>query len=138
VGAGSFTTVVAALTQGDLIETLEGVGPFTLVVPTDEAFAKIPAGEPKKLLSNKEQLNKVPLFHVVSGQLPASGVVERARAGTVEGHDFRIRTEDGAVSVNGVKVVQADMTGTNGVIREIDKVIMPAELSAAPARKSSC
>jgi len=135
--AGSFTTLATALTEAGLVETLQGKGPFTVFAPTDEAFAKIPAADLKKLLSSKEQLTKVLLYHVVSGEVTSSEVVKLNRAATVEGSDVRIKVKDGTVYVNGAKVIKADVLASNGVIHVIDSVIMPSEMVDTPAKKSS-
>lgn len=136
VDAGSFKTLALALTEAGLIETLQGKGPFTVFAPTDEAFAKIPPADLKKLLSNKEQLTKVLLYHVVPGEVTSSEVVKLDKAETVEGSDVRIKTTDGSVYVNGAKVVKADVKASNGVIHVIDSVIMPGDLAETPAKKS--
>ena len=135
--AGSFTTLATALTEAGLVETLQGKGPFTVFAPTDEAFAKIPQAELKKLLSDKEALTKVLLYHVVSGEVTSSEVVKLQKAASVEGSDIMIKTKDGSVYVNGAKVITADVMASNGVIHVIDTVIMPGQAKAAPAKKSS-
>lgn len=137
VDAGSFKTLAAALTEAGLIETLQGKGPFTVFAPSDEAFAKIPQADLKKLLSNKEQLTKVLLYHVVSGQVNAAQAMKLDMATTVEGSDVKITRKDGAVFINGAKVVKADVMASNGVIHVIDTVIMPADMSTKPAKKAS-
>ena len=137
VDAGSFKTLATALTEAGLIETLQGKGPFTVFAPTDEAFAKIPAADLKKLLSNKEALTKVLLYHVVSGNVTSGQVVKLDKATTVEGQDVTIMTKDGSVYINGAKVVKADIMASNGIIHVIDTVIMPGQTTAKPAKKSS-
>ncbi len=125
VAAGNFTTLATALTEAGLIETLKGKGPFTVFAPTDEAFAKIPKADLENLLKNKEQLKKVLLYHVVSGNVTSADVVKLSSAKTVEGSDVAITVKDKNVMVNKANVVAVDVKATNGVIHVIDSVIMP-------------
>ena len=128
VAAGQFTTLAKALTAAGLIDTLTGKGPFTVFAPTDEAFAKLPAGALDELLKpeNKEKLKAVLLYHVVSGRVPSAQVVKLngKTAKTVQGGTVKIDTTNG-VMVNDAKVVTADVKATNGVIHVIDTVLMP-------------
>jgi uncharacterized surface protein with fasciclin (FAS1) repeats len=124
IGAGSFNTLVAAVTEAGLVETLKGEGPFTVFAPTDEAFAKIPEADLNALLADKEALTKVLTYHVVSGKVMAADVAGMESATTVEGSMISIDTSDG-VKVDEATVVQADIETSNGVIHVIDTVIMP-------------
>ena len=124
VGAGSFTTLVAALEAAGLVETLQGDGPFTVFAPTDEAFAKIPKADLDALLADKEKLTAVLTYHVVPGKVLAKDVVGLDSAKTVQGGEIDIETE-GGVTVDGAKVVKTDIMATNGVIHVIDTVIVP-------------
>jgi hypothetical protein len=124
-GAGNFGTLVAAVTAAELVETLSGEGPFTVFAPTDEAFAALPAGVVDALLlpENKALLAQILTYHVVSGKVMAADVTDSDVA-TVEGQTVKLSTADG-VSVNGAKVVSADVAASNGVIHAIDAVILP-------------
>lgn len=128
VGAGSFTTLVKALQAAELVGALEGAGPFTVFAPTDEAFAKLPAGALDNLLKpeNKEQLKAVLLYHVVPGKVTAADVMklDGREVKTLEGSSIKVKTKDG-VMVNKARVVKTDVMATNGVIHVIDTVIMP-------------
>ena len=124
-GAGNFGTLVAAVTAAELVETLSGEGPFTVFAPTDEAFAALPAGVVDALLlpENKAVLAQILTYHVVSGKVMAADVTDSDVA-TVEGQTVKLSTADG-VTVNGAKVVTADVAASNGVIHAIDAVILP-------------
>jgi len=124
--AGSFNTLVAAVKAAGLVETLSGPGPFTVFAPTDEAFAKLPAGTLDDLLKpeNKEQLVKILTYHVVPGQVMAADVVTLTSATTVQGQNLTIDTSAG-VKVNNANVVQTDVVASNGVIHVIDTVLLP-------------
>jgi uncharacterized surface protein with fasciclin (FAS1) repeats len=126
--AGSFTTLVAAVQAAGLVETLQGPGPFTVFAPTDEAFAKLPAGTVEALLADPEALRAVLTYHVVPGRVMAADVV-RSNGGTpetVQGQTLRLRVVDGKVMVNDATVVGADVRASNGVIHVIDTVVLPA------------
>ena len=131
VGAGNFTTLVAAVTAADLVETLSGTGPFTVFAPTDEAFAALPAGVLDALLlpENKALLAQILTYHVVSGMVMAADVTD-GEVATVEGQKVKLSTM-GGVSVNGAKVVAADVAASNGVIHAIDAVILPPGVDVA-------
>jgi uncharacterized surface protein with fasciclin (FAS1) repeats len=129
VAAGSFTTLAKALGAAGLVDTLKGAGPFTVFAPTDEAFAKLPAGTLEKLLADKAQLTKVLTYHVVAGKVMAADVVKLKSAKTVEGEDVKIAVKDKGVMVNQAHVVKTDIETSNGVIHVIDAVLLP------PAKK---
>lgn len=127
VGAGQFTTLVAAVQAAGLVETLKGPGPFTVFAPTDDAFAKLPAGTVDDLLKpeNKDQLVKVLTYHVVPGKVMSGDIAGKsAEVATVEGQTLKVDATDG-VKVNQAKVVQADIEASNGVIHVIDAVVLP-------------
>ena len=128
---GSFGTLVAAVTAADLVETLSGTGPFTVFAPTDEAFAALPAGVLDALLlpENKALLAQILTYHVVSGMVMAADVTDGDVA-TVEGSKIKLSTM-GGVTVNGAKVVAADVAASNGVIHAIDAVILPPGVDVA-------
>ncbi len=123
VSAGSFTTLVTAVKAAGLVETLKGPGPFTVFAPTDEAFAKIPKAKLDALLADKAALTKVLTYHVVPAKVMAADV-KAGSVKTVEGSSVTLATS-GGVTVNGAKVVKADVAADNGVIHAIDTVIMP-------------
>jgi uncharacterized surface protein with fasciclin (FAS1) repeats len=127
VGAGQFKTLAAALTAAGLVDTLKGSGPFTVFAPTDEAFAKLPAGTVETLLKpeNKAKLVSILTYHVVSGKVMAAQVMKMSSAKTVQGTDVMVAANGGTVTVNNAKVVKADIPASNGVIHVIDTVIMP-------------
>ena len=124
VGAGSFNTLVKAVQAAGLVETLKGPGPFTVFAPTDEAFAKLPAGTLETLLKDKEALAKVLPYHVVPGKVMAADV-KPGEAKTVQGQSVKLSAEGGKVMVDGATVTAADVVASNGVIHVIDKVILP-------------
>ena len=127
VGAGSFKTLVAAVQAAGLVDTLKGAGPFTVFAPTDEAFAKLPAGTVESLLKpeNKAKLVAILTYHVVPGKVTAADVVKLTEAKTVQGSSAKISAKDGKVMVDGANVIKTDIMTSNGVIHVIDAVIMP-------------
>ena len=127
VAAGNFKTLVAAVQAAGLVDTLKGQGPFTGFAPTDEAFAKLPAGTVDDLLKpeNKDKLVAILTYHVVPGKVMAADVAGKDQmVKTVQGGEIDVNGKDG-VTVNGAKVIQADIVTDNGVIHVIDAVIMP-------------
>lgn len=126
VGAGNFTTLVAAVTAAGLAETLKGPGPFTVFAPTDAAFAALPAGTVEDLLKpeNKDKLVSVLTYHVVPGKVISTDLSEGLKATTVQGGEVTITLEGGA-KVNGATISTADIAASNGVIHVIDAVILP-------------
>jgi len=129
VAAGSFGTLVAAVQAADLVDALKGDGPLTVFAPTDEAFAALPAGTVENLLKpeNKEQLQSVLLYHVVSGKVMSSDIAGSANPATLQGATIAVEAADGGVTVNGANVVAADVGASNGVIHVIDAVILPPQ-----------
>jgi len=127
VAAGSFKTLAAALTAADLVGTLKGAGPFTVFAPTDEAFAKLPAGTLEALLADPAKLQAVLTYHVVPGRVTAADVATLSSATTVQGAPIAIDTSMG-VRVNDAHVTQADVMASNGVIHVIDTVLLPPGL----------
>jgi transforming growth factor-beta-induced protein len=131
VGAGSFKTLAAALGAAGLVDTMKSPGPFTVFAPTDEAFAKLPAGTVEELIKpeNKAKLTGILTYHVVSGKVMASTVVtmDGAKVPTVNGAEITIKVGTDGVMVDGAKVVTTDIECDNGVIHVIDSVILPAE-----------
>jgi len=129
VTAGSFTTLAKALEAAGLVETLKGAGPFTVFAPTDEAFAKLPAGTLDTLLKpeNRAKLTRILTYHVVPGRVMAADVVKLHSATAVSGDTIAIATHGGGVTVDNAHLVKTDIVATNGVIHVIDAVILPAE-----------
>jgi uncharacterized surface protein with fasciclin (FAS1) repeats len=125
IQAGSFNTLVSAVKAAGLVETLKGTGPFTVFAPSDEAFAKLPAGTVEGLLKDLPKLKKILTYHVVAGKVMAADVVKLKSATTVEGSDVKIDAANG-VKVNDSTVTSADVAADNGVIHVIDAVLMPA------------
>jgi uncharacterized surface protein with fasciclin (FAS1) repeats len=128
VAAGSFKTLVAAVTAADLVTTLKGAGPFTVFAPSDDAFAHLPAGTVENLVKpeNKAQLVKVLTLHVMSGAVLAKDVSgQKVSPASLSGEALHVDGTHG-VTVNGAHVTQADIVCTNGVIHVIDKVLLPA------------
>ena len=130
-GAADFSTLVAAAQAAGLVETLNGEGPFTVFAPTDEAFAALPPGLVDALLlpENKDILAKILTYHVVPGTVMAADIADGDVA-TVEGQNVTLSTMDG-VTVNGAKVIQADIVASNGVVHVIDAVIVPPDVDPA-------
>ena len=125
-GNDAFSTLVAAVTAADLVDTLKSDGPFTVFAPTNDAFAALPEGTVEDLLKpeNKDQLTAVLTYHVVPGKVMSSDLSDGMMAETVQGGEVTIGTE-GGVTVDGANVVQADIEASNGVIHVIDGVILP-------------
>lgn len=127
VAAGSFTTLVAAVTAAGLVDTLKGPGPFTVFAPSDAAFAKLPAGTVEDLVKpeNKDKLTAILTLHVLSGAVHAADIAGKTLSpASVNGEALTVDGSDG-VTVNGAKVVSADIACTNGVIHVIDAVLLP-------------
>ena len=127
VAAGSFKTLVAALKAAGLVDTLKGKGPFTVFAPTDDAFAKLPAGTVDELLKpeNKQKLIAILTYHVVAGKVTAAQAMKLNSAKTVNGQSLNIATNGGMVMINDATVTKADILCSNGVIHVIDTVLMP-------------
>jgi uncharacterized surface protein with fasciclin (FAS1) repeats len=127
VAAGTFTTLVAAVTAAGLVETLKGAGPFTVFAPSDDAFAKLPAGVVADLVKpeNKAKLSAILTLHVMAGKVMAADVSgKKLTPASVNGEALHVDGTNG-VTINGAKVVTADIACTNGVIHVIDTVLLP-------------
>lgn len=125
VAAGSFKTLVAAVQAAGLVETLKGKGPFTVFAPTDEAFAKLPAGTVEALLKDKAKLTAILTYHVVAGDVKAAQAMKLNAAKTVNGQSLTIQVRDGSVMIDNARVVKADIAASNGTIHVIDTVVLP-------------
>ncbi|HMA21347.1 MAG TPA: fasciclin domain-containing protein [Gemmatimonadaceae bacterium] len=130
--AGTFNTLVAAVKAANLVETLQGPGPFTVFAPTDAAFAKLPKSAFEALLADTEKLKAVLTYHVVPGRILSSDIIKMGEATpeTVNGAPVHVTLRDGSVFVDEAKVVSADILASNGVIHVIDAVIVPAPATA--------
>ena len=126
-GSADHTTLVAAVTAAGLGETLSGAGPFTVFAPTNEAFAKLPAGAVDGLLKpeSKAELTGVLTYHVVPGALKAADLKDGQKLKTVQGEELTVAVKNGKVTVNGANVTIADVVSSNGVTHVIDAVLMP-------------
>ena len=129
VAAGSFKTLVKAIQAADLVEVLQGTGPFTVFAPTDEAFAAVPKETLDALLKDKKQLAGVLTYHVVPGKVMAADVVKVESAKTVQGQKIMVKVANEAVKVNNANVVKTDIICSNGVIHVIDAVLLPPKTS---------
>ncbi|MEO7165856.1 MAG: fasciclin domain-containing protein [Chthoniobacterales bacterium] len=125
-GNADFSTLVAAVKAAGLVDTLNGAGPFTIFAPTNEAFEKLPKGTVEDLLKpeNKARLTAILTYHVVAGKVLAADV-KSGMVKTVQGGELDVKVADGGVTVDGAKVLETDILGTNGVIHVIDSVVLP-------------
>ena len=128
IAAGNFTTLAAALGAADLVDTLQGAGPFTVFAPTDDAFAALPKGTVESLLlpENRAALTSILTYHVVSGRVPAADVVNMSSAAALNGQRLGIRVDKSGVTIGGAKVVVTDIQCKNGTIHVIDTVMLPS------------
>jgi uncharacterized surface protein with fasciclin (FAS1) repeats len=127
VSAGQFNTLVAAVQAADLVDTLKSPGPFTVFAPTDDAFAKLPAGTVEALLKpeNKAKLTEILTYHVVPGKIMSADIAGQSTAvTTVQGESLTVDATSG-VMVNNATVISADIVTSNGVIHVIDTVLLP-------------
>ena len=128
-GNKSFSTLVAAVKAAGLVETLSGAGPFTVFAPTDEAFAKLPAGTVEELVKpeNKEKLTAILTYHVLAGKVMAADAIaaDGKMVKTVNGQEIAIKVKDGKVMINDSTVIIADVPASNGVIHAIGTVLLP-------------
>lgn len=127
VEAGKFKTLAKALEAAGLVEALQGKGPFTMFAPTDEAFARLPAGTVESLLepANKEKLAAILKYHVVSGRVYSDAAAKGASVASLNGAKLRTRGDQGQVFVNEARVITADIETANGVVHVIDSVLIP-------------
>ncbi len=125
VAAGSFNTLVAAVKAAGLVEVLKGPGPFTVFAPTDEAFAKLPAGTVEALLADKEKLSQILTYHVVPGRLEAKAVVGMNQLKTVQGSMLTVGSSASGAKVDGANIIKTDIATGNGIIHVIDTVVIP-------------
>jgi len=135
--AGTFSTLLAAVKTADLADTLSGEGPFTVLAPTDEAFAALPEGTVESLLKeeNRDQLIRILTYHVISGRVYARDAVEAETATTLQGQSVQVSVSGPGVKIDKAGLVQTDIEAANGVIHVIDQVLMPTSLTAAETRE---
>ncbi len=134
VAAGQFKTLAKLVGAAGLVDTLKSAGPFTVLAPTDAAFAKVPKAVIKMLGDDKELLKTVLTYHVISGKVLSSDLKEHMMAATVQGEKVSVTLKGGA-KFNKSKVVKADILCTNGVIHVIDTVLLPPTVVKALAKK---
>uniref|UniRef100_UPI00404711DA fasciclin domain-containing protein n=1 Tax=Algoriphagus sp. TaxID=1872435 RepID=UPI00404711DA len=127
VGSADHSTLVAAVTAAGLVETLSGTGPFTIFAPTNAAFDALPTGTVEDLLKpeNKEKLTAVLTYHVVAGNVMSSQLADGQKVATLNGQELTVAIKDGIVTINGTKVIAADLAGSNGVIHVVEGVLLP-------------
>jgi len=127
VGSADHSTLVAAATAAGLVETLSGTGPFTIFAPTNAAFDALPAGTVEDLLKpeNKDKLTAVLTYHVVAGNVMSSQLADGQKVATLNGQELTVAIKDGVVTINGAKVIAADLAGSNGVIHVVEGVLLP-------------
>ena len=127
MAAGNFKTLTAALEAAGLVDMLKGTGPFTILAPTDEAFAKLPKATLDDLMKpeNKAKLVKILQYHVIEGKVMSSEVAAMTTGKTVEGSPITIKVDGSTVMINDAKVITPDIQTSNGVIHVIDTVLMP-------------
>lgn len=123
----SFTTLVAALKAAGLVDSLQGDGPFTVLAPTNDAFAELPEQTLQNLLEpeNRDKLTEILTYHVIPGKVKAKDVKQLVSAQTVQGEKVIVTSNHGQLFIDNAQVLQADINASNGVIHVIDKVILP-------------
>jgi uncharacterized surface protein with fasciclin (FAS1) repeats len=125
VSNDDFSTLVTAVTAAGLGETLNGSGPFTVFAPTNDAFAKIPADQLQAILADKALLTKILTYHVVPNRVLAKDLKKRQVVDTVEGNAVEIVKKKKGAFIDGARITQTDLKGSNGVVHVIDTVILP-------------
>jgi len=131
--AGKFTTLLNAFKAAALTDSMRAKGPYTVFAPTDEAFTQLPAGALNALLKDRKKLKGVLEYHMVPGTL-AGNDLKTGEITTVEGTPLVLATQqDGKVTVNGAKILQADIEASNGVIHAINTVVLPKGTTLAAA-----
>ncbi|SHN27401.1 Uncaracterized surface protein containing fasciclin (FAS1) repeats [Cyclobacterium lianum] len=126
-GTDFLSTLVAAVKAGGLVDVLKGDGPFTVFAPTNEAFAKLPAGTVENLLKpdNKDQLVKILTYHVVPGNIKAADLENGMEVETVQGQKIKVKLASGKAMINEATVTSVDIEASNGMVHVIDSVILP-------------
>jgi uncharacterized surface protein with fasciclin (FAS1) repeats len=126
-GMTDVTTLVTAIKAADLVEPLEGPGPFTVFAPTNDAFAKLPPGTLDDLLKpeNKEKLRGILLYHVHAGDAIMAKDVKTMNLSTMNGKSLSVSLNGDSVMINNAKVIKTDIVCSNGVIHWVDTVLLP-------------
>lgn len=127
IARGNFNTLVTAIQEAGLTDTLKGPGPFTVFAPTDEAFARIPQANLDALLNNTTELTDVLMYHIARGELTSENLIGQDSLETMGGQNLTI-TANGNVMVNNANVIEADIEATNGVVHVVDAVLTPAQV----------
>jgi uncharacterized surface protein with fasciclin (FAS1) repeats len=125
ISAGQFNTLVAAVDAAGLVPTLKGPGPFTVLAPTDAAFAKLPAGTIDALLADIPTLTKILTYHVIPGEFSAKNLAKLGKVMTVQGQEVEITVRGGKLFLNDSEVVMSNIKTSNGIIQVIDTVLLP-------------
>jgi uncharacterized surface protein with fasciclin (FAS1) repeats len=134
-GAPNFKTLVSLVQKADLVKVLKGKGPFTVLAPTDAAFAKLPKSLVATIVGDKKLLTTILTYHVIAGNVFAKDLKDGAKPKTVQGETVTVSIKDGKVQFNSSTVVAADIKASNGVIHAIDTVLVPPSVLRAMAKK---
>jgi uncharacterized surface protein with fasciclin (FAS1) repeats len=126
-GSPQFDTLVELVQDAGLAGTLSGPKNYTVFAPTDGAFAKVPDRTLNELANNRRKLRQVLLYHVLPGKLPASEVVQRERARTLEGSRVRFDVRGNAAFVNNARIIDTDIRARNGIVHAINRVLLPPQ-----------
>jgi uncharacterized surface protein with fasciclin (FAS1) repeats len=127
VAAGSFKTLAKLLADADLVAVMKGPGPYTVFAPTDEAFAKVPKEVLEGLARDKAKLQEVLKYHVLTSKWTTDDFKLVKQTGTVQGKPLTFTLSGGTTSVNGAKVIKANIDCTNGMVHAIDAVLLPPQ-----------
>lgn len=125
---GSLKTFVGAVDQAGLRDTLSSGGPYTVFVPNDNAFNRLPSDKVNALLADKPKLAGVLKYHVVQGRYTSADLANKGVVTALDGNQLKITSSDHAIAVNGAKIVKQDIPAGNGIVHIIDSVIMPSNL----------
>lgn len=125
---GSLKTFVGAVDQAGLRDTLSSGGPYTVFIPDDKAFNRLPADKVNALMADKPKLASVLKYHVVQGRYTSADLAKKGVVTALDGNQLKITSSDHAIAVNGAKIVNQDIPAGNGIIHIIDTVILPSNL----------
>lgn len=124
--SGTFKTFLAAAKAAGMLETLKSSGPYTVFAPSDSAFGKLPPGTMNSLMKDKTKLAELVSYHVIPGKVMVAEV-KPGKVKTIEGESVTLTSDNGKITVDNANVVQSDLQADNGVIHEIDAVVMPSK-----------